>query len=101
VYVWFLVSVVIRFVFLVQAKSLACKNVPEITYFVSNIGMGNGGQGGQSPPPNLGEKIFFGKRHVIFGQMIYFWKKEEQAPFIFDSILFFISCVREVYSFEF
>ena len=44
-----------------------------------------GVEGGSCPPPpNSGEKYFSGKRYcVIFGQLIYFWKKEEQAPFIF------------------
>jgi len=41
------------------------------------------GDGGHQLPPNSGEKYFSGKHRVIFGQLIYFWKKEEQAPFIF------------------
>jgi len=51
-----------------------------------------------SPSPKFGrKKVFFsGKHSVIFGQLIYFWKKEEQAPFIFDNILFFISRVRGI-----
>ena len=41
------------------------------------------------PPPQTPEKKYFsGKHHVIFGQLIYFRKKEEQAPLFFDSTLF-------------
>ena len=52
--------------------------------------------GGSSPPPNSGEKIFFAQTSCNIRAVDIFWKKEEQAPFIFDSILFFISCVREI-----
>jgi len=47
-----------------------------------HIGVGDRGQGGQLPSPKLGRKNLSGKHRVIFGQLIYFWKKE-QAPFIF------------------
>jgi len=40
-------------------------------------------------PVKFGRKNLSGIHRVIFGQLIYFWKKEEQAHFIFDSILFF------------
>jgi len=33
------------------------------------------------------KSVFLGKHHAIFGQLIYFWKKE-QVPLFFDSILF-------------
>jgi len=47
------------------------------------IGVGDGGAGGAlAPTPIRKKKYFSGKHHVIFGQLIYFWKKKEQAPFI-------------------
>jgi len=47
------------------------------------------------------KKYFSGKYHVIFGQLIYFWKKEEQAHFIFWTIFCFSFHVYVEYSFEF
>jgi len=35
-------------------------------------------------PPKFGRKKYFsGKHRVVFGQLIYFWKKKEPAPIIF------------------
>ena len=41
------------------------------------------GDGAVAPSQIREKKYFSGKHHVIFGQLIYFWKKEEQVPFIF------------------
>ena len=63
------------------------------------IGVGDGGKGGGSAPPQIREKKYFsGKHHVVFGQLIYFWKKEEQAPFIFlqYSVFYFMCTLNSV-----
>jgi len=44
-------------------------------------GVGEGGKG--ALPPNLGEKLFFGQTSCNIRAVDIFWKKEEQAPFIF------------------
>ena len=52
---------------------------------LEDIGVGNRGCGRRAlAPSQIREKKYFsGKRHVIFGLLMYFWKKEKQAPFIF------------------
>jgi len=51
-------------------------------------------------PPNLGEKYFSGKHRVIFGQLIFFGRRENRHPY-FLSVFCFSFHVFVKYSFEF
>jgi len=49
-----------------------------------STGVGDGWGQREVASPQIREKKYFsGKHRVIFGQLIYFWEKEERAPFIF------------------
>ena len=59
---------------------------------VRYIGVRDGRAGGTCPP-NSGEKVFFGQTSCNIRAVDIFLEKGKTSRF-FDSILFFISCVR-------